>query len=197
MDEPDPAVIRGAAAGDTASFEALVRHVQPHVWRFLRHLTGDGDLAADLTQETLVRVHRGVGGFRFDCRFSTWVFRIARNAAVDEVRASARRRRLQDAVAAQPVARVASGPGLAVELRAAVAGLPLRLREAFVLVEVFGLRYREAAAVLGVPEGTVKSRVFLARRELVAWLRDGDEPGATGRDEPGATGRDGQGYVGG
>jgi RNA polymerase sigma-70 factor, ECF subfamily len=193
MDEPDPAVIRGAAAGDAAAFDTLVRHVQPHVWRFLRHLTGDAELAADLTQETLVRVYRGLDGFRFDCRFSTWVFRIARNASVDEVRAAARRRRLLDAVAAQPVARVGAGPGPATELRAAVSALPVRLREAFVLVEVFGLRYREAATVLGVPEGTVKSRVFHARRELVAWLRDGDDGE---RDEHGH-GHDEQGHVGG
>ena len=182
MDEPDPAVIRGAAAGDPAAFEALVHHVQPHVWRFLRHLTGDPDLAADLTQETLVRVHRGLAGFRFDSRFSTWVFRIARNAAVDEQRAAARRRRLRDAVAAQRPAVTATGPGLAAELRAAVADLPLRLREAFVLVEVFGLRYREAGVVLDVPEGTVKSRVFHARRELVALLRAAD--GDAARDLP-------------
>jgi RNA polymerase sigma-70 factor (ECF subfamily) len=66
-----------------------------------------------------------------------------------------------------------------VELRAAVASLDDDLREAFVSVEVFGLTYREAADVLDIPEGTVKSRVFRARRALVAWLRanESDEAG--------------------
>ena len=170
MDEPDPRVIRAAAAGDDAAFTALMRASQAHVWRFLRHLLGDDDLAADVTQETFVRVHRAMDRFQHQARFSTWLFRIARNAAIDEQRRGARRRRLQDAIA-RP--RPAPDASLGTEVRAALAALSPRLREAFVLVEVFGQPYQEAADVLGVPVGTVKSRVFRARVELVDWFDAG------------------------
>lgn len=171
MDEPDPRVIRAAAAGDEAAFTALVRSAQPHVWRFLRHLLGDDELAADVTQDTFVRVHRSLGRFRHQARFSTWLFTIARNAAVDEQRRGARRQRLQHAVAPP---RAAPDASLGTEVRAALASLSPRLREAFVLVEVFGQPYQDAAEILGVPTGTVKSRVFRARLELVAWFDEGE-----------------------
>jgi RNA polymerase sigma-70 factor (ECF subfamily) len=171
MDEPDPRVIRSAAAGDDAAFTALMRAAQPHVWRFVRHLLGDDEQAADVTQETFIRVHRSLHRFRFDARFSTWLFRIARNAAVDEQRRSGRRERL---VAAVSPARPTADASLGSELKAAVHALSPRLREAFVGVEVFGLRYQDAAEVLDVPVGTVKSRVFRARLELVGWFDAGE-----------------------
>lgn len=170
MDEPDPKTIVAAAAGDEAAFTALMRATQPHVWRFLRHLLGDDDLAADVTQETFVRVHAALGRFRHQARFSTWLFTIARNAAVDEQRRGARRARLQQALATP---RPTSDSSLGTEVRAALASLSPRLREAFVLVEVFGQPYQDAAEVLGVPTGTVKSRVFRARIELVTWFDEG------------------------
>jgi RNA polymerase sigma-70 factor, ECF subfamily len=170
MDEPDPRVIRSAAAGDEHAFTALMRSVQPHVWRFVRHLLGDDEQAADVTQETFIRVHRSLDRFRFDARFSTWLFHIARNAAVDEQRRSKRRQRLAAAIARPEPGQDAT---LGVELKAAVAALSPRLREAFVVVEVFGLPYQDAADVLGVPTGTVKSRVFRARLELVSWFDEG------------------------
>jgi RNA polymerase sigma-70 factor, ECF subfamily len=171
MDEPDPRIVRAAAGGDEAAFTELMRHAQPHVWRFVRHLLGDDEQAADVTQETFIRLHRSLARYRFDARFSTWLLKIARNAAVDEQRRSARRQRVVAAVSP----RQASGDGaLGAELKAALAALSTRLREAFVVVEVFGLPYQEAADVLGVPKGTVKSRVFRARIELVGWF-DQDE----------------------
>jgi RNA polymerase sigma-70 factor (ECF subfamily) len=170
MDEPDPRVIRAAAGGDVAAFTALMRDAQPHVWRFLRHLLGDEHLAADVTQETFVRVHRSLGQFRHEARFSTWLFTIARNAAVDEQRRGAQRRRLEAAIA-HP--RPAADASLGAEVRAALATLSPRLREAFVLVEVFGRTYQDAGEVIGVPTGTVKSRVFRARVELVRWFDAG------------------------
>lgn len=170
MDEPDPKTIRAAAAGDEQAFTTLMRSAQPHVWRFVRHLLGDDEAAADVTQETFVRVHRSLARFRFDSRFSTWLFRIARNASVDEQRRMARRQRIVAAVARPE----ASGDGaLGAELKAALATLSPRLREAFVLVEVFGLKYQDAAEVLDVPDGTVKSRVFRARLQLVEWFDEG------------------------
>lgn len=172
MEEPDPRAIRAAAAGDVAAFTALVRAGQPHVWRFARHLLGDDDLAADVTQETFVRVHRNLARFRHESRFTTWLFRIARNAVVDEQRRQAQRRRLVDAL---PPPATAPDGALDVEVRTALASLSPLLREAFVLVEVFGQRYQDAAEVLDVPTGTVKSRVHRARVELVRWFATDDD----------------------
>lgn len=172
MQEPDPAIVRAAMAGDLDAFEELVRAYQAHVWRFLRHLLGDPTLAEDVTQETLLRVHQRLRTYRFQSKFSTWLFQVARNAGIDALRARARRDRLVAAL--RPRESTPDG-ALRVELAAALASLPLPLREAITLIEVFGLPYRDAAAVLGVPVGTVKSRVFRARSALVGWLRASDD----------------------
>lgn len=177
MQEPDPATVHAAMAGDLDAFEALVRAYQVHVWRFLRHLLGDAALAEDITQETLLRVHQRLSTYRFQSKFSTWVFQVARNAGIDALRARSRRDRLVTRLVSP--GQQASDPSIRVELAAALASLAPKLREAVTLVEVFGLPYREAATVLGVPEGTVKSRVFRARGELVRWLRAGEGPGAS------------------
>jgi RNA polymerase sigma-70 factor (ECF subfamily) len=176
MEEPDPRTIRAAAGGDAAAFDALVRANQVPVYRFARHLLGDATLAEDVTQETFLRVYRRLRTFQFRSRFSTWVFQIARNVALDELRGQERRARLA-AVALPP--SPPSAPDARAELRAALASLPAAPREALVLVEVFGLSYAEVAEVLGVPVGTAKSRVFHARVRLHEWrASDGGDRGA-------------------
>lgn len=169
MEEPDPAVVRAAAAGDVDAFARLVRTYQTAVWRFLRHLVADGALAEDLTQETFLRVHRRLGSFDGRSRFSTWLFRVARNVGIDELRARERRGR-SVAIDAGPL----PSPELGHELRAALDSLELDLREALLAVEVLGVTYREAAVMLGVPTGTVKSRVHRARERLVRWYDVGE-----------------------
>lgn len=167
MTEPDPVIIRAAARGDQAAFAELVRDYQPMVWRFLRNLVRDPALAEDVMQETFLRVYRRLGGFRFQSKFSTWLLQIARNAGIDALRARGRR---DAVVAALPDPRPQPDGSAQLEINEAIASLPVRLREAFLLVEVLGLPYRDAAGALGAPEGTVKSRVFHARRQLVTWL---------------------------
>ena len=173
MYEPDPEVIRAAAAGDTAAFEDLVHAYQAHVWRFLRHLLGDPTLAEDVTQETFIRIYRKLGTFRFRSKFSTWVFQVARNAGIDALRARGRRERLLKAVERSSRSSVPADD-LRLEIEAALQSLTPKLREAFVLVEVLGFTYREAGTTLGIPEGTVKSRVFHAWEKLVSWLTVGE-----------------------
>jgi RNA polymerase sigma-70 factor (ECF subfamily) len=169
VEEPEPRTIRAAASGDLAAFESLVRAYQAHVFRFVRHLVGDPALAEDLTQETFLRLYRRLGSFRFQSKFSTWLFQVARNAATDELRRRQRRERLTELA---PVPGPPSAPDARAELRAALAALPPALQESLVLVEVFGFAYREVAEVLGVPVGTVKSRVFHARLRLHEWRGD-------------------------
>jgi RNA polymerase sigma-70 factor, ECF subfamily len=175
VDELEPAVIRAAAAGDVPAFEQLVRAYQQHVWRFLRRLLGDDALAEDVAQETFLRVHRRLPSFAFRSKFSTWVFQIARNAGIDELRRRDRHARLVRST--PPVADCAGPADARAELDAALASLPVELREALVLVEVLGLRYREVGTMLGIPTGTAKSRVFNARLRLHRWAGAGDEAG--------------------
>ncbi|HUH07768.1 MAG TPA: sigma-70 family RNA polymerase sigma factor [Egibacteraceae bacterium] len=172
MEEPDPDTVRAAMAGDLDAFEALVHAYQAHVRRFLRHLLGDAALAEDVTQETFLRVYRRLDSFGFRSKFSTWIFQVARNAGVDALRARQRRDRMAQQL---PPPRAAPDPSGRVEIAAALAALTPRLREAFVLIEVLGLTYREAGHAVGAPEGTVKSRVFRAREQLVSWLCDAEE----------------------
>ena len=172
VEEPDPAVVRAARGGDVRAFEDLVRAYQAPVWRFLRHLLGDAELAEDVTQETFVRVHRRLDSFSGRSRFSTWLFQVARNAVIDALRAQSRRERLQ----LLPPTNVAS-PELSQELDAALAALDRDLREAILVVEVLGLSYVDGAALLGVPSGTLKSRVHRARERLIGWMAAGEATG--------------------
>lgn len=175
MHEPDPVLIRAAAAGDLDAFEALVREYEQPVWRFLRHLVRDPGLAEDLAQETFLRAYRNLDGFAHQSRFSTWLFQIARNAGIDALRKRDRGARLLEVV---PVAETCPSPEGGAELAAALDALSPKRREALLVVEVLGYRYREAAVILGVPEGTVKSRIHQAREQLAAWLHA--DPGEAG-----------------
>jgi RNA polymerase sigma-70 factor (ECF subfamily) len=170
VEEPEPALVRAAMAGDLAAFERLVRLYQAHVWRFLRHLLGDATLAEDVTQETFLRLYQHLPSFSWRSKFSTWVFRVARNAGIDALRSRRRHDRLLQAL---PAPASGPSPDARAEALAAVASLTPKLREALLLVEVFGFTYREAADVLRVPDGTVKSRVFQARVRLAAWREEG------------------------
>lgn len=170
MFEPDAVTVQAAVGGDLVAFESLVRAYQPHLWRFLRHQLGDAALAEDVTQDTFLRAYQHLSTFRAGAKFSTWLFQIARNAGVDALRARARRERLARQVGPPAPSQ---DPDAHVELHAALASLAPPLREALLLVEVLGLTYRETAGVLGVAEGTVKSRVFRARAELTDWMAEG------------------------
>ncbi len=178
MQEPDPAAIRAAMAGDTAAFESLVRAYQVPVWRFLRHLLGDPAMAEDVTQETFVRLYQRLPTFAFRAKFSTWVFQVARNCGIDAVRSRDRRDRL---VRALPAPAPPSDPDQRAQINAALAALSPAVREALLLVEVLGLTYGEASAVTGSPEGTLKSRVFKARQDLHRWRGQGRAAGEEAR----------------
>ncbi|MEE9415845.1 MAG: RNA polymerase sigma factor [Acidimicrobiales bacterium] len=173
MNEPDSELVEAAKRGDVDAFTDLVRYCQADVFRLLKYQVGDADLAADLAQETFLRVHQRLPEFRGDASFSGWILRIARNQGIDALRSRTRRLRLINRLAgglrAVPMTRHAEGESQT-ELSAALATLPDQNREAFVLVEVLGYKYREAALVLAVPDGTVKGRVFRARKQLIDWF---------------------------
>lgn len=166
-----------AAAGDRAALDEFVRATQDDVRRFLSHLAGQTE-ADDLLQDTYLRAVRSLPRFTGEGPARAWLLAIARRAAADAVRTAVRRPRTTgvddwDAVTATG-ARV-SAADEAVLVSALVAALEPDRRDAFVLTQVLGLGYAEAAQVCGCPVGTIRSRVARAREDLVAAL----EPGAT------------------
>jgi len=176
--EPEPRVIRAAAAGDLDAFGLLVASYQEPISRFLCSLVRDAALAEDLTQETFIRAFDRLGTFEFRSRFSTWLFAVARNLGVDALRQRERRSLLPVRIGPdQPP----TDPHLRTEVATALATLSDKLREALLLVEVMGFSCRETGEILGIPDGTVKSRLYLARAQLVAWF-EADGEAAEGRE---------------
>jgi RNA polymerase sigma-70 factor (ECF subfamily) len=181
------------ARGDAAAFEPLVRLVLPRLLGYFRRLGADRALAEDCAQEVLVKVHRARDQYRPRARFVTYLFHIARNHWIDLYR----HRRLGPRVSYQgsfetegeggiePEARKGEADAssralrgeLAEALRHAIERLPEEHREVFVLAQVETLRYQEIAEILGIPVGTVKSRMHAAVRLLREDLRrEGIEP---------------------
>lgn len=175
MDGPDPAVVAAAAAGDPAAFETLVREMQGPVWRYILHLCGDAALAEDIAQEVFIRVHRRLHTLQSPTKFVSWVLTISRNATYDAGRRQMRRPLSLVGDDAVWPDEAPHDPHLSLEVHDALARLDEPLREAVVLIGMIGLSYEEAAAAIGVPEGTVKSRTFRARRQLMEMLSPGDD----------------------
>ena len=164
-----------AATGDPAAQAALIRETQAEVWRVCAHLA-DRQVAEDLTQETYLRALPALARFEGRSSLRTWLLSIARRVCADAVR-SRRRRRLTLVREDAELEALGSGDDAdRVGEGAAVADLLARLdpdrREAFVLTQLLGLPYAEAAEVAGCPVGTIRSRVARARADLVEALGD-------------------------
>lgn len=157
-----------AADGDDSAFAHLVRETQADIWRACAALV-DSQSAEDLAQETYLRAHRALGRFAGDSSVRTWLLGIARHVCLDEIRTRGRRRRLGLLLPSSPAVTTPVGQ---VELELLIAALPVDRREAFVLTQVVGLSYAEAAAACGCPVGTIRSRVARAREFLVAQLEE-------------------------
>lgn len=165
MTELDRTALR-AARGDRAAFEAVCRELADDVWRYCRALTGDHDLAHDAAQDTFVRAATAIGRFRGDAPVRVWLLAIARRAVADAIRREQRQRRSRP-VADVPVGSAPDHAGH-VDVQHLIADLEDSLRQAFVLTQVIGLSYEEAAAAAGTRVGTIRSRVHRARARLVA-----------------------------
>ena len=164
--------VEAARAGDRAAQAEFVRVTQVEVWRFVAALVDPGS-ADDLTQETYLRAFRALPAFEGRSSARTWLLGIARRACADHVRGVVRQRKLDQRLAAQAHTD-GPAPDPAAQLGAAdlLRRLPEDRRGAFVLTQVLGLSYAEAADVEGVPVGTIRSRVARARAELVETLGD-------------------------
>jgi len=173
-DDSDQALIRGAQAGEGAAFEDLVRRYYGQIYRWAVARTGDRDDAEDVTQETLVRVHRHLPSFDGRSRFSTWRYQVTRSAAADLYRKRARRERLALRVKRHtPMAVVPRGDEVVTDERRAsdlvktfLEELSERQREVFDLVDLQGFSTVEVSEMLRMEPVTVRSHLFRARKAI-------------------------------
>jgi len=180
------ALVARIACGDQAALQQLYAAYRPRLWRFLyQQLGGDAGLVEEVLQDVFVGVWRHAGDFRGEARVATWLFRIARHRALNARRDAGRRRADRLApVPDQSGEHAAVDPGLRrpspedevagrLALADALARLSAKHREALDLVFSHGFSLEEAARVLDVPVGTVKSRLSYARRALAGHLAPG------------------------
>lgn len=157
-----------ARDGDDRALATAIRAGQAEVARFLRPLVDPNELD-DVVQDTFVRAYRALPRYRGDASGRTWLLAIARRAAADATRSRMRIRRTDRRAGTTPSAT----PGLEAEhaLQTLVDGLDTDRREAFVLTQLVGCSYAEAAEICGVKIGTIRSRVARAREELLEQVR--------------------------
>ena len=173
----DGELVRSALAGREASFEELVRRYQRPIAAYVYRMVGNYDVALDLTQEVFIKVYGSLARYRSDYKFSTWIYKIAHNAAIDHLRRYAVR---EQALSGE----IEGDRGVAIESRrltpeqesereerrseieCVVYTLPAAYRELIVLRHSHDLSYDEIAEVTGLPLGTVKNRLFRAREAM-------------------------------
>lgn len=168
-----------ARDGDADAVEHFIRATHLDVRRFVVHLSADVHGADDLTQETYLRALAGLPRFAGRSCARTWLLSIARRAVADRYRAAAARPRIVDTTDWRAVAERAQPAGLpgfeeGVALLELLATLDAPRREAFILTQLLGLPYADAASATGCPVGTVRSRVSRAREHMTALLRTAD-----------------------
>ena len=154
--------------GDRDAFDALISRWHQPIWRYLRRLAGSDDAAADLAQETWVKVLRGIAKLREPASLRAWLFGIARRVAMDRLRHQYARAVVDPAVIEEIPAQIAD-MDLEFDLGAleiGMASLPLTERDAVALFYLREFTIEQIAVLLDVPAGTVKSRLFRARNLL-------------------------------
>ncbi|HJT87126.1 MAG TPA: sigma-70 family RNA polymerase sigma factor [Bryobacteraceae bacterium] len=182
--QPDQSLVSRCLSGDETAWEELVRQHTRTVYALCYRFTGSSSEAQDLTQEVFLRVFRTLRSFRSaEGSFGTWLARLTRNLLIDHYRRT-RQERVTDSIEEQLPVLEQEGAGTPARPDQALAGreaseilqgalqkLSPDLREAVILRDLQELEYREIADVLGVPEGTVKSRINRGRTELGRLLR--------------------------
>jgi RNA polymerase sigma-70 factor, ECF subfamily len=171
VDEWTRLALAARGSADRSALETFVRATQDDVWRLCAHL-GDRERADDLTQETYVRVLRSLPLFRGDAPVRSWLFSIVRRVVADDIASRQRRRsRHADLHHGSVDAETPDHQG-SVTLEHLLDALDPARRAAFVLTQVLGYSYAEAAEVCEVPVGTIRSRVARARGVLVDLLAE-------------------------
>ena len=176
-------IIRSVLRGNVNDFEKLVTAYEKNVYSLALRMVGDPEDAADMTQETFIKAYRSLSSFRGDSKFSSWLYRIASNVCLDFLRSRSRHPQVslstvdEDDRATFELPDMRQNPEeqlmkkLGMEaVRRGLEQLPEQQRQILVLRELGGLSYAELAQTLGLEEGTVKSRIFRARKRLCALL---------------------------
>ena len=179
LDQRDRDLLAAHVTGDPDAFGHLVGHHRERLWAVAFRTLGDREEAADALQDALLSAYRGAASYRGDARVTTWLHRVVVNACLDRVR---RRQARPTVPLPDDPAEHGDRPGLAdphdalteretaLEVQAALAALPLEQRAAIVLVDLLALSVSDAAEVLDVPVGTVKSRCSRGRARLALTL---------------------------
>jgi RNA polymerase sigma-70 factor (ECF subfamily) len=178
----DEELLRAHVAGESDAFAELVRRHRDRLWSVALRTLGDREEAADAVQDALLSAHRAAARFRGDSAVTTWLHRIVVNACLDRVRRrqshptvplpDGTRQQDQDGIGVtgpEPAAP-AIDHDTAMVVREALAQLPVEQRAALVLVDLQGYSVAEVAEILGVAEGTVKSRCARGRARLAVML---------------------------
>ncbi len=183
----DKDIIDRVNGGDTEAFAELVRRYEKTVFNIALRMVGDRDDAADMTQEAFIKAYGSLGSFRGDSRFSAWLYRITTNVCLDHLRARARKKQvsLDDDDGQEfelPDMRAMPEEQLMRKLsmqavRRGLERLAPEHRQILIMRELGGMSYAEISSTLSLEEGTVKSRIFRARKNLCSFLlTDGNIP---------------------
>ena len=189
--EQEAMIVRKVLQGDVNAFEKLVTEYEKAVYAIAQRMTGNAEDAADMTQETFIKAYNSLSSFRGDSKFSVWLYRIANNVCLDFLRSKNRRPTVSlsteddDGEETQlDIADESQSPELLLEssltrdaVRRGLDSLPPDYKQILLLREIQGLSYEEIAAALDIESGTVKSRIFRARKRLCTFLiEDGNIP---------------------
>ena len=184
--DPDAELVERWQAGEAAAFAQLVRRHQARVYRLVLRMLGNAEEAEDVAQEAFLSLHRHGHRFRREARFSTFLYRVATNAALNRRRTLSRLRAREEEFGRRQAAGdhlpaiprdpegAAVGAQVQERVQQALMGLSADLRAAIVLYDIEGQSYREISRILEIPEGTVKSRIHRARGALRTLLMPGE-----------------------
>ena len=189
--EQEAQIVRRVLQGDVNAFEKLVTEYEKAVYAIALRMTGNAEDAADMTQETFIKAYNSLQSFRGDSKFSVWLYRIASNVCLDFLRSRSRKPTVSLSVEDDEgeeteldIADESQSPEQLLErgltrdaVRRGLETLPPDYRQILLLREIQGLSYEEIADTLSIEVGTVKSRIFRARKRLCSFLiQDGNIP---------------------
>ena len=189
--EQEAAVIQAVLDGDVNAYEALVKEYEKNAYNLALRMTGNSEDAADMAQEAFIKAYNSLTAFRGDSKFSVWLYRIVSNVCLDFLRSRSRKQTVSLSTENDDgeeveldIADETHSPEQLLDrsltrdaVRRGLAALPPDHREILLLREIQGLSYEEIADVLGLEAGTVKSRIFRARKKLCSFLiKDGNIP---------------------
>lgn len=189
--EEESRIVQKVIRGDVNAFEKLVLEYEKSVYNIALRMTGNSEDASDMTQEAFIKAYNSLQSFRGDSKFSVWLYRIATNVCLDFLRSRSRKPTVSLSVEDNEgeevqldVADESQSPELLLDrqmtresVRRGLETLSPEYRQILLLREIQGLSYDEISQALGLEVGTVKSRIFRARKKLCAFLlQDGNIP---------------------